>query len=54
MTSSIASLIRDVPQGSMLGTLLLIVMDTVNLIRLIESHGLMPHLYVDDTPVYGS
>jgi len=30
------------------------VLDTVELIWLIERHGLSPHLYADDTQVYGS
>ena len=29
-------------------------MYTIDLIHLIESHGLVPHLYADDTQVYGS
>ena len=33
---------------------MLFVMYTVDLIRLIKSHGLMPHVYADDTQVYGS
>ena len=37
----------------MLGPVLF-VMYTVDLVSLIESHSLSPHLYADDTQVYGS
>ena len=37
----------------MLGPVLF-VLYTVELISLIERHGLLPHLYADDTQVYGS
>jgi Reverse transcriptase (RNA-dependent DNA polymerase) len=51
--SSTTMVVCGVLPGSVLGPVLFI-LDTANLSSLVVLHGLQPHLYADDTPVYGS
>ena len=50
--STTVHLTCSVPQGSVLGPILFI-MYTVDLVFLVEQHGLSAHLYADDTQIYG-
>jgi len=50
-TSSVASVLCGVPQGSVLGPVLFI-MYVADVIKLVKDHELTPHAYADDLQIY--
>jgi len=51
-TSDASAVLCGVPQGSVLGPLLFLLY-TADLLRLVERHNLQPHMYADNTQMYG-
>ena len=51
--SSVTYLTFGVPQRSVIGPILF-VLYTVDLLSVIDNYGLSPHMYADDSQVYGS
>jgi len=41
-----------VPQGWVLGPIL-VLLNTADIVRIVETHSLLPYLYADDTQIYG-